>query len=351
LAEAGAELVAFEQLPGWNVARALIRRADGHPQPLFVKWPRTNVEPDIALQYIRTEHAALRFLNELDPSLAPHVTDAGPSELVLTEILEHGRSLWELLRDNDAEAVGAYRDFASCMARLHSATARNLDRWDRARRDVGLPPTAGMAENTDVVPWQWDLHAFDAIGVPASSAAQTDFHRVREALTQPGPFLALSNGDPGANNFIATHDGGRLIDFEYARFRHALIDAACLHVQHSVWMTIAKPSRFGVVEIYRDRLAQQIPEAEDDTLFHTGIAGAAAVRVTERLRRFGKLDARPFGHESRQQMIATLEAAVATLAEYGVLIDLEGWLLAVASALRRRWPDADVAFRDAFTVR
>ncbi len=73
----------------------------------------------------------------------------------------------------------------------------------------------------------------------------------------------------------------------------------------------------------RTELALQIPEAEDDTLFHTRIAGAAATRVTERLRRFAKLDARPFGHESRPQMIATLEAAAATLAEYHVLIDLE----------------------------
>jgi hypothetical protein len=98
------------------------------------------------------------------------------------------------------------------MARLHTATARLVDRWDAAQRDVWLPATDATAENTDVVPWQWDLNAFDAIGVSASAAAQADFHRVREALTQPGPFLALSNADPGANNFIATHDGGRLID-------------------------------------------------------------------------------------------------------------------------------------------
>ena len=47
-----------------------------------------------------------------------------------------------------------------------------------------------------------------------SGAAENDLaSAAMDELTQPGPFLALSSGDAGANNLIAGGEG-RLIDFE-----------------------------------------------------------------------------------------------------------------------------------------
>ena len=349
LAEAGEEVVDFEKLPSWNLARVALSHLDGRVRSLLVKWPRTNVEREVGLGFLRTEIAALGYVNGIDSSLAPRLAWA-TDDLFAVEDLGHGRWLWDLLRAGDPRAADAYRDFARVMARLHTSTVGMTDRWNDARRRAGLAPADPDPEAIDVSRWEWNLSAFEAVGIDARPSAQVDLDRVRSTLTRPGPFLAFSNGDPGANNFVATDGGGRLIDFEYARCRHALVDAACLHVQHSVWMTIADPTPFGVVNVYRTELAKHIPEAEDDALFFDGIAGAAAMRAVQRLQRFAKLDARPEGDESRRQMVATLDAARTTLAGYRVLSDLGGWLEDVAATLRRRWPDADVAF-PAFTVR
>lgn len=282
---------------------------------------------------------------------SPRCSWAPPPQVLIMEDLVDATLLWEMLKDNDPAAGDAYRAFAKTMARLHTSTRPSLERWNGHRQQVGLPHTVARHEDIDLATWEWDLRTFTAVGVEATAGAQRDFDTARSVLTNPGPFLAFSNGDPGANNFMFTSDDGRLIDFESAHFRHALLDAACLHVQHSVWMTIARPERYGVVDVYRAGLAEAIPEAEDDALFGLGIAGASALRATERLRRFPKLDARPAGHESRRQMLATTETAGSAILEYGVLRDLAGWLMDVSLALRRRWPDADVSFPDRFTAR
>ena len=344
------ELVSLEKFALWNVGRAVIRSADGAISTVIVKWLRASVASDLAVEFLRTECAALSLVGGLEPSIAPALLGA-TTELAVTEDLGDARLLWEMLRDGDPLSPAAYRAFAGTMARLHTSTVGAMDLWDRARQQSGLGPTTASPERIDHVPWEWDLRSVTPVGHAPSAAAQRDLEHVRSLLLDPGPFLAFSNGDPGANNFMVTADGGRVIDFEYARFRHALIDAACLHVQHSVWMTIGSSARYGVVEVYRAGLAEQIPEAEDDELFGTAMAGAAAMRATERLRRFALLDARPEGHESRKQMIATTDAAAETIAEYGFLKDLGGWLTDVSLALRRRWPDADISFPDAFTVR
>ena len=45
-------------------------------------------------------------------------------------------------------------------------------------------------------------------------------------LHEPGPFLAFTNGDAGANNYLVDGTDGRFIDFEFAGFRHASVRRA-----------------------------------------------------------------------------------------------------------------------------
>ena len=79
-----------------------------------------------------------------------------------------------------------------------------------------------------------------------------------------------------------------MIDFESAGYRHALADAACLHVPNSLWLTVGDPVADGTEEVYRRALAARVHEAEDDRRFSEGMAAACLGMAIERLGRFSK---------------------------------------------------------------
>jgi Ser/Thr protein kinase RdoA (MazF antagonist) len=128
--------------------------------------------------------------------------------------------------------------------------------------------------------------------VPVSGAVEHEFAVALAELADPGPFLALSNGDPEANNVLVHADGAadaRLIDFEFAGFTHALHDAVCLHVPGPAWMSVRMSA---LAEVYRAR---------------SGRRGAAR-----------------------------------TAQAHQALPHLAGLCRHLAEVLRTRWPDADV---------
>lgn len=68
-------------------------------------------------------------------------------------------------------------------------------------------------------------------GQPASALARAELHGVIEDLSEPGGFLALSNGDPCPYNcLVPGASEARLFDFELAGYRHALLDVTYLHL-------------------------------------------------------------------------------------------------------------------------
>lgn len=99
-----------------------------------------------------------------------------------------------------------------------------------------------------------------ALGAPITGQAEAELSAALAELSDPGPFLALSNGDAETNN-ILLHESGpadaRLIDFESAGY--ALVDAACLHVPGLAWMTVGDPIATGLADHYRHAFADGVP--------------------------------------------------------------------------------------------
>ncbi|MFB9679484.1 hypothetical protein [Streptosporangium vulgare] len=180
------------------------------------------------------------------------------------------------------------------------------------------------------------------LGVALPSRAGTELTRLLAELAAPGPFLALTNGDAEANNFLTAGGDGRLIDFEFAGYRHTLTSAVCLYVPGPAWLTVSDPVATGLEAGYRRALARGVPEADDDRLFGFGLASACLTWAATRLTRFPALDARAPGENSRLQMVLTLDATARAAEHHRALPHLAGWAHRVAQALRRRWPDADV---------
>ncbi|MGN9838869.1 hypothetical protein ACTMTI_12175 [Nonomuraea sp. H19] len=332
----------WQPLLPWAVVRARVEGREG----VIVKWmqPHPN-QSRTASWRIRTELAALRFLSDdLGLRLAPRVIAADlATGLIVLEDLAPRTALDGLLRA-DGAAVHAERlaAFARVRGELSAATAGRAGTYHARRAALGpVDDLMGeLAERREAGRGQ-----AAALGAPITGQAERELAAALDELAEPGPFLALSNGDPEANNVLVHASGdpdARLIDFEFAGYTHALHDAVCLHVPGPAWLTVGG----GPTDEHRRALARGIPEAEDDRRYGFALAAACVRFALGRLERLPKIDARPPGDDSRPQLIATMEAAARTADAHRVLPCLSGWARQVADLLRRRWPDADLDLED-----
>jgi hypothetical protein len=145
----------------------------------------------------------------------------------------------------------------------------------------------------------------------------------------------------------------RIIDFEFAGYRHALTDLVCLYVPGPMWLTVSDPITTGLEAEYRAAVCRTLPQAADDRRFGFGLAAACMAFAIERLNRFPVIDGRPAGDQGRLHRIATLESAAMVAESHGALRHLTSWARRLGEVLRSRWPDADVdlAAYDSYTPR
>lgn len=329
----------------WSVLRARLSPAAEVPATVVVKWLRDGTDdvrrdPD----QLRREQVALQFVEQTTPGLAPRLIAADiPPEhpqdgLLIMEDLAPRESLRELILREGAEhaPLDAY---ARAMARLHATTAGRVADFDTHLRVHGLA-TLPLDNALRVLPQA--LAGTEEFGVIMTAAARRELEDALAVLNSPGPFVAMSNGDPQQNNFLTSGAEGRVIDFEAATFRHALMDLALFYIPGSMWLTVNDPQATGLEEAYRTALAPSIPEVGDDAIFGPGIAAAALLETITRLAYLDKLDRRPVGDRSRLHRVTNLEISALTAERHRSLPHLAGWARAVADRLRRLWPDTDI---------
>ncbi|MGC5012943.1 hypothetical protein ACLQ2R_19445 [Streptosporangium sp. DT93] len=338
----------LERLAPWAVLRAhLADPGAGLPSSVIVKWPRDDpggLRDDPRL--VATERAALRFLAEdLGFALAPRVLAAdAAAPLLVLEDLAPRTPLDRVLRRHGAEPPPAgLVSFARALGELGAATAGHAELYRARRSELGPAGADANATwpNTDGC-WPHAVGHAAAFGVPLPGPAERELAGVLAEIADPGPFLCLTNGDSEANNFLVADGDGRIVDFEFAGYRHALTSVVCLYVPGPAWLTVRDPVATGLEAHYRRALARTVPEAGDDHLFGSGLAAACLTWAAARLVRFPQLDARPPGDPSRVQMVSVLECAARVTEDHRVLPRLASWARRAERALRRRWPDADV---------
>jgi hypothetical protein len=332
------------------------------PATVVVKWLRDNPD-DMRGEpaQLHTEQAALEFVAELDPALAPRLlvadtasTDPRDRILVLEDLAPREPLREVLLRQGPERSAGLLTSFARALGRLHAASAGQADAYYSRRNKLGpVDPRADIERFLG--PWRAGAQRMTDVGVGMTTAATHELAGIVTGLARPSAFLAFSNGDPGVNNYLVdAHGDGRLIDFESAGFRHAISDLVNdLYIPGPMWLTVGDPLSNGVEEAYRNTLAQAVPEITDDHWFGQAVSGAGFIFAAGRLRRLATLDARPFGDNSRLNRIAALEAAADTAERHHCLPHLTAWARAAAGNLRRRWPDADIDLKtlDDYTTR
>ena len=340
------QITSSYRLTPWSVVRChLARGAADVPTSVVVKALRndpsgTREDP---LQ-VCTERAALEFVAELGLRLAPRLlaNDLEAGLLVLEDLAPRIPQAEVLKKGDSRTATEGPSAFARALGTLNATSSGHEAVYYRRRRALG--PVDPREERLRFVTGRWtQTRAYmESLDVAPSPRAEGELVDALAELSEPGPFLAFSSGDAGANNYLLDGMDGRLIDFEFAGYRHALTDAVCLYVPGPFWITVSDPIANGLESEYRGVLSSAVPEASDDVRFGFGAASACLVYAISRLHRFPLLEGRRSGDHSRVQMISTLEAAANAAESHRSLPHIRGWVREVASTLRRIWPDADL---------
>lgn len=194
-----------ERLAPWWVWRVELGGDAGGHRSAIVKGLRADAggwrsDPSQVL----TERASLEFLAEVGLAVAPRLLAVDQAErlLLLLEDLAPRAPLSEALGAGDPEAMTGLRAFARVMGELHAGTVGREGGYYRRRAELG--PVDPLVDRRRVLaaPRAWSLPQVDVLGVAAGGAVEADMACAGRVLFDDGPFVAFSNGDAGANNFL-----------------------------------------------------------------------------------------------------------------------------------------------------
>jgi hypothetical protein len=191
-----------------------------------------------------------------------------------------GNVLNALTGDSSAAAEEAVLGWAHAVGSFHAATVGRRDQFDAVRKHLGpiedntVPPNYGAAFA--------DMCA--KVGVQISTDAEAEGDGVASIPYDRGPFDALTPGDTCLDNNMRTSSGWKLLDFEFARFRNALLDVSYLRsLLPTCWGVGRIP--IGLIQqaeaLYLETLKPACPEAADSLLFSRELVEACAYWVAE----------------------------------------------------------------------
>jgi hypothetical protein len=171
--------------------------------------------------------------------------------------------------------------------------------------------------------------------------------------------LTLIHGDPCPDNSLLVGDQIRLIDYEFSRPSHALLDGIYWRIGFpTCWCAGRIPTDVisRVDAAYRIELGNSIPLALDDTAYRIELTYMSAVWLFTCLS--WRLDEALKGDEKwgiwsiRGRLLWYLEVVIEMSDAANVLPGINEAARGWQSELRRRWPDATpLGFYPAFAVK
>lgn len=217
------------------------------------------------------EWAGSRFLHGIEttpPLCAGLIAGDTAAGIVVLEDLGRVSSLADAVRGDDPErATIALRRYADALGRTHAATVGRAAEFAELRRAIGGRETEREGEGVrwlreNVGPFR-ELCA--ALNVPIAPGFDDEIERIRHSMDEPpAELMAFSPCDTCPDNHHQNDvDGGvRFFDFEFAGFRHALLDAAYLNLPFpTCWCVSRFPAALlpELLAVYRARFP--VPDA------------------------------------------------------------------------------------------
>ncbi|MDP9381067.1 MAG: phosphotransferase [Chloroflexota bacterium] len=342
------------QFGAWPwVTRCTIEGGTGAvPASVIVKMRRPEFHVRSEPERLHNERAALEFLTLVGSAVGPRLLAADDEAGILVmEDLGTGPALEDLLLGSDsAAAEHGFVAFAGTLGRMHATTAGHAAEYYQLRSRLG--PLDPAFERTCIlgndIEGSWrqvrEIVA-DRPYLPPTSAVCSDVDELLRVLSEPGPYLAFSNGDTCPANCRMSEGGVRFIDFEEASFRHALLDAAALRFPFPAcpcWSRLPEDVSLRAETAYRNEMARSCPDVLDDASYAHGLTVACAAWTIVRAVRLPKLEKtdepHPMGFSRRGQFLDIIGTAVSCSQQSSSLHSLACWLSDVSDALRERWP-------------
>lgn len=301
--------------------------------------------------------ASLQLLTDVagDVALAPRFIGGDKHVgLIAIEDLGSGERPDQLLLGSDAGALEtALVELAARLGTLLARTSGQQREFERIRDGLGprRPP-----DDDPIVALVPALRAtIDLLGLAPPPGLDDDLRTLTVAIQHPGPFLAFIHGDPCPDSWLRVDGKLRLLDFERAQFRHALLDGVYGRIHFPTCWCVNRipahlPPRMEVA--YRAELRKGCPEADDETLFGRAVVVACAfwtVRMCDWIgqRRAGYEPAAPIQRDHvwgsatmRQRVLARSDLLTRTTQEFSYLEAIGATFAAIATRLRTVWPPA-----------
>ena len=334
----------------------LLERPGAAPESVIVKHTNSETfasEPgsDAAWQLFN-DWASLQFLGQVEASepLAPAFYGGDPQVgLYVMEDLKAGTRLDHLLLGSDAEAAEAgLIVYARGHGRLHALTTGREAEYLPMRERLGP-----AASSNSYYTYEWLSAALYEIAglldVSVAPGAEEELQDLRSSLLAPDLFNAFVQSDAAPDNFLFDGANWRLLDFEGARYTHALLEAAyCRMPFPTCWCVYRMPESLieRMETVYRTELVKGCPAAEDDALFYRGLVGACvawALSFHAMMRPLEKMleqDRLLIALSDRQRFLLYLNSAAQACTSFGHLQAVGDTLCACARQLTRRWPEA-----------
>jgi hypothetical protein len=332
------------------VARAAALYADGSTRPVFFKATRSptydpKAENVLEISGLAKEWVACAFLaaHARGHGCALLAGDVASGVMVFEDLGADLASLVGPLLDGTAEeAERALKLYATTLGRLHSDTVDCLDAHHEALQAVfgsgqlRRLPGRRVEKEAELVA--------DRIG---GSLPASELELLSSRLIDPGPWLTLIHGDPCPDNSLLVDERVRLIDYEFARPSHALLDGIYWRIGFpTCWCAGRIPADVAtrVDAVYRTELGNSIPLALDDTAYRIELAYMSAVWLFTCLS--WRLDEAFKGDEKwgigsvRGRLLWYLEVVIEMTDAANVLPGINEAAHCWQSELRKRWPDA-----------
>lgn len=273
--------------------------------------------------------------------------------VVLEDLGEHQSLVQPLLDGDAADAEAALLAFARRLGRMHADSLGHADTFDRLVDDLGAPDSFRVAQSC-----RWEVDqlgersaAFRALlaqlDLPVTPELDGELDRIGATLADPGPFLAYIHHDPCPDNMFYRDGDMRLIDFEFSRFGHALIDATYGRVPFpTCWCANRMPDDVvaRMERPYRAELGRTCAAARDDDLYLRAVAEVCGGWVVGHLSRLLEttLDRdETWGIASvRARVLTRLESFIDVARQADDLPVLRDTATRLRAVLSRRWPDA-----------
>lgn len=248
------------------------------------------------------------------------------------------------MNEDAATASSDLIRFAALMGELHGRTFQRPHQFNAIREQLDIPPLP----DTDYGRFfQRPIMSLENLGVVLHSAALADVQQVVEVLGNPGEFDAFTHGDFVFHNCFRWQGHLYLVDFENARFRHALWEGAYFRM---LFPSMALNDVYRIPETvwrkaenkYREVFSHYCPAAPDDNRYGPALTAACAGWALNSCSGQLSLETAltsdaPWVDYLRQRILARFDLFVDTTREFNSLLALGESFVSITADLRSKW--------------